>query len=85
MYGVETSSLSSTIAKCWRLSARVGRRERVVRAALGDARVIVLERLAALVVKSNVTIGWLPACWSKFCSGFLMSVPDSAGLSRMTQ
>src|SRR3954462_10123038 len=35
-------------------------------------------------VKLNVTTGSLPACWSKFCSGFLMSVPESAGLSWMT-
>ncbi len=39
--------------------------------------------LRPLSVKSNVTIGSPPPRWSKFCSGFLMSVPESAGLSWM--
>jgi hypothetical protein len=34
-------------------------------------------------VKSNVTLGWL-VVGSKFCSGFVMSVPESAGRSRST-
>ena len=49
------------------------------------ARVIVWNALRPLSVKSNVTIGSLPPCWSKFCSGFLMSVPVRPGSSRSTQ
>ena len=46
--------------------------------------VIRLNALRPLSVKSNVTIGSFVR-WSKFCSGFLMSVPESAGLSWITQ
>ena len=50
------------------------------------ARVVFCHCERPLSVKSKVTIGWPvpPAPLSKFCSGFLMSVPLSAGLSCMT-
>ncbi len=47
--------------------------------------VIFWNALRPLSEKSKVTFGSLPARWSKFCSGFLMSVPERPGLSRMIQ
>ena len=81
MYGAETSSLSSTIAKCCEASIGLPPK-RVVGAALGDlARRVAWNALRPLSVKSKVTIGCVAAgAVSKFCSGFLMSVPVSAGL-----
>ena len=82
MYGAETSSLSSTIAKCCEplIGLSPG-------SALSSPRWAIFARdpwnaSRPLSVKSKVTIGWRAS--SKFCSGFWMSVPDSAGLSWIT-
>ena len=85
MYGTEISSLSSTIAKCWKAVAGSAAGN-VLLAALGDLARGLLPVLRPLPVKSKVTFGWPvpPAPLSKFCSGFLMSVPRSAGSSLRT-
>ena len=44
-------------------------------------RVTLWNAVRPVLVKANVTIGSLPACWSEVCFGFLMSVPESPGLS----
>jgi hypothetical protein len=85
MYGAETSSLSSTIAKCW--DAWVGS---LPGSALSwprwaISRVIRWNASRPVSVKSNWTIGSLPPCWLKVCSGLRMSVPESAGLSSTIQ
>ncbi len=83
MYGAETSSSSSTIAKCWEAfgTLSVGSALSTPRCAI--SAVISWNDSRPWSVKSNVTIGW--RCSSKFCSGFRRSVPDSAGLSWTTQ
>ncbi len=83
MYGAEISSSSSTIAKCWEAFCGLS-----VGSALSTPRwaisaVMSLNAVRPLSVKLKVTTGWRVS--SKFCSGFLMSVPESAGLSWMTQ
>ena len=83
MYGAETSSSSSTIAKCW--EPLIGLSPGSALSSPRSAMFCVIRWNASrpLSVKSNVTIGSRAS--SKFCSGFLMSVPDSAGLSSITQ
>jgi hypothetical protein len=77
--------LSSTIAKCWNaLCGSPPRNWFWPRWAI--ARVVFSHWRRPLSVKLNVTIGSPvpPAPVSIVCSGFLMSVPLSAGLSWMT-
>ena len=86
MNGIETSSLSSAIAKWCELCSGSG----LSGLALSAPRwatwlVICWNALWPLSLKSKVTIGSLPPRWSKFCSGFLMSVPERPGSSRMIQ
>ena len=86
MNGIETSSLSSAIAKWCELCFGSG----LSGLALSAPRwatwlVIFWNAFWPLSLKSKVTIGSLPPRWSKFCSGFLMSVPESPGSSRMIQ
>jgi hypothetical protein len=83
MYGAEISSLSRTIAKCCETFAGSW-----VGSALSDprcaiSRVISWNALRPLSVNSNVTL-ICPDYWSVACFGFLISVPDSAGLSWIT-
>ena len=84
MYGTEISLLSSTIAKCWRRwrGSDAGQELRLRRAGRSRASSSATS-CGPCSVKSNVTFGWPvpPAPLSKFCSGFLMSVPRSAGSS----
>ena len=87
MYGVEISSLSSRIAK-W-CEAAIGFCRPPLSAALSAprwaiSRVVSANALRPLSLNSIVTIGWPPVPPSKFCSGFLMSVPLRTGLSLMT-
>ena len=85
MYGTEMSSLSRTIAKCWNADCGSPPKNWLCpRWAI--SRVVSCHALPPLSVKSNVTFGAPvpPAPLSKFCSGFLMSVPLSAGSSRRT-
>ena len=86
MSGTETSSLSSAIAKCWEFDSGSGFSGLALSAPRwATARVISWNALRPLSVNSKVTIGSLPPRWSKFCSGFLMSVPERPGSSRMIQ
>ena len=86
MYGAETSSLSSAIAKCWEFCSGSGLSGLALSAPRwATVAVIFWNALRPLSEKSKVTFGSLPARWSKFCSGFLMSVPERPGLSRMIQ
>ena len=84
MYGAETSSSSSTIAKCWEplIGLSPGSALSSPRSAI--LAVIRSKALPPSSVNSNLTIG-SRVLGSKSCSGFLMSVPDSAGLSWITQ
>ena len=87
MYGVEISSLSSRIAK-W-CEASIGFCRPPLRAALSwprcaISRVVLANASRPLSVNSIVTIGGPPAPFSKFCSGFLMSLPERTGLSLST-
>jgi len=84
--GVETSWLSSAIAKCCELDSGSGLSGLALSAPrCATVAVIFWNALRPLSEKSKVTFGSLPARWSKFCSGFLMSVPERPGLSRMIQ
>ncbi len=85
MYGAEMISSSSTIAKCWNaLLALPPKKFSWPRWAI--ARVVFCQAFLPLSVKSNVTVGppVPPAPLSKFCLGFLMSRPLSAGWSLRT-
>ena len=86
MYGALMISLSSTIAKCWK--AACGEPPKLFSVPRWTIpRVVSSQILRPLSVKSKVTFGAPvpPGLWSKFCSGFLMSVPLSAGWSRSTK
>src|SRR5436190_13112088 len=88
MIGLEKTWLSSTIAKCceyW--SAWVELNEvpggAVALPRLAIVRVTSWNAVRPASVKSKVTFGWL-VVGSKFCCGFLMSVPPRAGRSWST-
>ena len=87
MYGVEMSSLSSRIAK-W-CEAAIGFWRPPLSAALSAprwaiSRVVWANASRPLSENSIVTIGAPPAPFSKFCSGFLISLPLRTGLSLRT-
>ena len=87
MYGVEISSLSSRIAK-W-CEAAIGFWRPPLSAALSAprwaiSRVVWANASRPLSVNSIVTIGAPPVPFSKFCSGFLISLPERTGLSLRT-
>jgi hypothetical protein len=79
------SSLSSTIAKCWKLAWSLPPRMNDSWPRCAIARVGFVPLALRRVVKSKVTLGWprLARPLSKFCSGFLMSLP-AAPASCMT-
>ena len=86
MNGIETSSLSSAIAKWWELCCGSGLSGLALSAPRWATWLVILwNAFWPLSLKSKVTIGSLPPRWSKFCSGFLMSVPERPGSSRMIQ
>ena len=85
MVGAETSSSSSTIAKCCEPAFGFVPGSALSCPRCAISRVMSWNASRPSSVKPKVTIGSLPPCWSKFCSGFVMSVPESAGLSWMTQ
>ena len=87
MYGVEISSLSSRIAK-W-CEAAIGFCRPPLRTALSWPRCAISRVVSANAsrpwsVNSIVTIGGPPVPFSKFCSGFLISLPERTGLSLRT-
>src|SRR3954447_13798505 len=84
MYGDETSSLSSTIAKCWDALTGLSPGSELSWPRCAIWRVTSWNAFRPFFVKLKLTIGWLPACWSNDCFGSLMSVPESAGLSEIT-
>jgi hypothetical protein len=83
MYGVETSSSSSTIAKWWDVEIESAAPRALSEPRWAMLRVVSWNSRLPLFVNSMVTMGKL-SVWLKFCSGFLMSVPESAGLSLTT-
>ena len=83
MCGAEISSSSSTIAKCWEAFDGMSVGSALSTPRWEISRVMSWNAVRPLSVKLKVTTGWRVS--SKFCSGFLMSVPESAGLSWMTQ
>ena len=81
MIGRETTSLSRTTAKLSEASDACAASTTPgppVEAALGDLLGDLLELSRPSSVKSKVTFGWL-VVGSNFCSGSLMSAPESAG------
>ena len=84
--GAETSSSSSTIAKCCEAFPGSSPGSELSAPRWAISAVILANAARPLSVKLKVTIGsWPPVVESKFCSGSLMSVPESAGLSSMIQ
>ena len=84
MYGAETSSLSSTIAKCWERLDADRRRSELSWPRWAILRVMSWNALRPLLGEVEGDDRLVADCWSKLCSGFLMSVPESAGRSRTT-
>ncbi len=78
-------SSSSTIAKCWKACCGLPPKK-LSWPRWAMSRVTFCQILRPLSVKSNVTFGCPlpPVPLSKFCSGFLMSRPPSAGWSFRT-
>ena len=83
--GTEISSLSSAMAKCW-LDASPWAPSENSCPRWESLRVNFDHTPAPWPVKSKVTLGWplSPGPLSKFCSGFLMSVPPRIGWSAST-
>ena len=88
MIGRETISLSSTTAKWPENSEAAAELPEIPGGALWSPRsaiplVTSSNALRPSSVNSKVTLGWL-VVGSVCCSGFLMSLPDSAGMSLIT-
>ncbi len=81
----ETILLSSVIAKRCRAASRSVPGGRMISDPRCAIRLVTRANASRpLSVNSIVTMGsWV--CWSKFCSGFLMSVPDSSESSSSTK
>ena len=81
----ETILLSSVIAKRWSAASRSEPGGRMISDPRWAIRLVTRAKASRpLSVNSIVTMGsWV--CWSKFCSGFLMSVPDSSESSSSTK
>ncbi len=85
MYGAEMTSPSRTIAKCWNADCGSPPKNWLCpRWAI--SRVVSCHAFRPESLNSKVTFGAPvpPAPLSKFCSGFLMSLPLSEGSSRRT-